>query len=460
MKLIQEIKRTLPNVDLSKLSREELRTWNEDKKLMTSANKSRYEGRILDKIVDQVAIDSKIGSYPKEVSKIRDRHQKFARISFDKRYKETSFALAKSLERESSRLHVYDVALDCVNYLITYYFTHDDETKANRAAVRSKNYLRCLKYQSKARRCYLELHNKKSKKVVLSNKLENKISVWADEFESQLNSIQSLHFQLNARLIISQHKSKSTSLIEFLRQSLEHFNTADIYYRPGVITFTFLLAQELIANDEYREAEHILIGALENIKKKDHIYDRVIETKLRLHIRQRDASSSELIIGQLNSRRGSLSKTMLARLKIYKLNYAIIIDDLSNVRIKKIINELSEFSKDKSGFNLCLIISELVYNILKGNIDFTIDKKEAIEQYLRYHKLNFTREAAFINLLLTVSYTPSDMDRFEEMSRMHRNTMNVAQNIENDLEVINFNEVWDIISQRYKPRRKFMRAAI
>lgn len=73
-------------------------------------------------------------------------------------------------------------------------------------------------------------------------------------------------------------------------------------------------------------------------------------------------------------------------------------------KLNKFLNEIPEFSKDKAGMNIAVLVLHILFLILLNKYDQVIDRIEAIEKYISRHinKGDTIRSKYFIKMLLVI----------------------------------------------------------
>ena len=98
-------------------------------------------------------------------------------------------------------------------------------------------------------------------------------------------------------------------------------------------------------------------------------------------------------------------KLIHAYLYLLTLSYKIpknTTPPLPRFRLGKFLNETPAFSKDKKGYNIDILILQILIALAKKNYDYIVDRQNALKQYSsRYLKKNeFYRSSCFINIML------------------------------------------------------------
>jgi tetratricopeptide (TPR) repeat protein len=128
--------------------------------------------------------------------------------------------------------------------------------------------------------------------------------------------------------------------------------------------------------------------------------------------------------------------------------------------IKNYIRDYPLFTKDKSGMNIPIIIAQLVEAIANKKNTEIVDRVEALKKYSsRYITKNESiRSNCFINMMLEVvkqNYHPSAIERHTNKyyTKLMANPKDTTDEV-NEIEFIPYEDLWNIIMDYLKPKRK------
>lgn len=156
-----------------------------------------------------------------------------------------------------------------------------------------------------------------------------------------------------------------------------------------------------------------------------------------------------------------LSPSILEMWKIYEayIQYLIAIGEIDissegtkhkKFRLNKFLNEVPQFSKDKRGINIPILIIQILFLIIHKKYDTAIDRIEAIEKYcFRYLQKNSTfRSNCFLKMLLQIPIsgfhrngTVRRADKY--IKRLKTVPLEVA-NQTHEVEIIPYENLWEL----------------
>ncbi len=124
--------------------------------------------------------------------------------------------------------------------------------------------------------------------------------------------------------------------------------------------------------------------------------------------------------------------------------------DQKAFRLYKFVNEVSNFSKDKRGMNIPILVCQILFLLHTEKYDTIIDRLEAIQKYShRYLKEEeHLRSYYFIKMIMKLpktNFTTRNLDQevCELRQQLSANSLDVV-NSNHDLEILPYERLWDI----------------
>lgn len=146
------------------------------------------------------------------------------------------------------------------------------------------------------------------------------------------------------------------------------------------------------------------------------------------------------------------------------LNRDFLNDGKRKFRILKFLNEVPNYSKDKRGFNIAILIIQILYMLEKGDYTGIINRSEALNVYCsRYlRKDESYRSNCFIKMLLTMEKEDFRYERTKQLAMKYYRKLTEGneegQNIVYEWEIVPYEILWDKVLNRLKNRANNMRA--
>jgi hypothetical protein len=127
-------------------------------------------------------------------------------------------------------------------------------------------------------------------------------------------------------------------------------------------------------------------------------------------------------------------------------------------RLLKFLNEVPNFSKDKKGYNVSILVVQIIYMLEKGEYTGIINRSEALNVYCsRYlRKDDSYRSSCFLKMLLTMVKEDFVYERTKQMAQKYLRKMQEGDpegnNMVNEWEIIPYEILWDKVLNRLKSK--------
>ncbi|MEZ5013129.1 MAG: hypothetical protein R2794_02450 [Chitinophagales bacterium] len=133
-------------------------------------------------------------------------------------------------------------------------------------------------------------------------------------------------------------------------------------------------------------------------------------------------------------------------------------------RLLKFLNEVPNFTKDKRGYNVSILVIQILYLLEKGEYTNIINRAEALNVYCsRYlRKDDSYRSSCFLKMLLTMVKEDFGYERTKQMAQKYLRKMSEGDaegnNMVNEWEIIPYEILWEKVLNRLKSKVQTMRA--
>jgi len=133
--------------------------------------------------------------------------------------------------------------------------------------------------------------------------------------------------------------------------------------------------------------------------------------------------------------------------------------NFKNFRINRFLNTVPTYSKDKRGFNIAILVAQIIFSILQNKHDQVFDRMEAIEKYsTRYLKkdANF-RSNCFIKILMEMpkaSFHRVAVERrtAKYVKRLSEVPLEIANQL-HSIEIIPYEDLWPLVLKTLSLKR-------
>jgi len=129
-------------------------------------------------------------------------------------------------------------------------------------------------------------------------------------------------------------------------------------------------------------------------------------------------------------------------------------------RLRKFMNTVSHFYKDKSGLNVSAIIAQFLFLLVDGKADDLYDKLDSLKQYRHRYLRNdpALRSKIFVKMLMTLPkahFHPAGVKpRVEELWEKLQNTPMMIGSQSYEVEIIPYEHLWGLVMEILENRVK------
>ena len=140
------------------------------------------------------------------------------------------------------------------------------------------------------------------------------------------------------------------------------------------------------------------------------------------------------------------------------LNRDLLTSDLNKrkFRLLKFLNEVPNFTKDKKGYNVAILVIQILYMLEKGDYAGIINRSEALNVYCsRYlRKDDSYRSSCFLKMLLTMEKEDFKYERTRQMAQKYLDKMHegdeASGNKVYEWEIIPYETLWNKVLNRLR----------
>jgi hypothetical protein len=126
-------------------------------------------------------------------------------------------------------------------------------------------------------------------------------------------------------------------------------------------------------------------------------------------------------------------------------------EEPTKFRLARFLNEVPIYTRDKRGFNISILVVQMLFYIVRNNYGKVIDRIDALNQYTyKYLRNDETyRSNCFIKMLVkipTANFHPvrTKLHTRDLEAKLRAREMTVEE-LMGEVEVIPFHDLWDII---------------
>lgn len=128
-------------------------------------------------------------------------------------------------------------------------------------------------------------------------------------------------------------------------------------------------------------------------------------------------------------------------------------------RLLKFLNEVPHFTKDKKGYNVAILIIQILYLLEKGDYIGIIDRSEALQVYCnRYlRKDDAFRSSCFLKMLLLIEKEDFKYERIKQAASKYQHKLAEGEpggnNHVHEWEIIPYETLWEKVLNRLKNKQ-------
>jgi len=388
----------------------------------------------------------------------------------------TVIPMYKSLLKQTVRAEVTEVNIEIIKALRYYYGTHDFNEKLFKKYDSLLNHFMHLQEKEiVAEGMYLQLTQLHMK----HKGQKQELSKLYDVFSKQLTGL---------------FTPTSTTRLLFYSGIIEVGKYMDSYqYRKAINVCEKILAlleakpiqkeqilvgcqfQKLVCHTQLREFEE---GTLCMNKLNTYIEEGTFnwfkgkELNMFLLLHTKKYNDAYRVFNEVYNHRKykKLTKPIQETWEIFRayLHYLIFLEliepiekdtNFKNFRINRFLNTVPTYSKDKRGFNIAILVIQIIFSILQHKHDLVFDRMEAIEKYsTRYLKkdANF-RSNCFIKILMEIpkaSFHRIGVERRAKkyVKRLSEVPLEIANQL-HSIEVIPYEDLWPLVLKTLSLKR-------
>lgn len=364
--------------------------------------------------------------------------------------------LAKKNYRHSVRYHMTYISMDLARLLSFHYLTFVKDDKIGSDYYEQfQTWLRKYENESYAEHLYSMLMLQLKKKHV-NVEVINKAKQYQKQLESKMEYV-SVRFMVLYFLIrqlqyalTSNHKENIAicqKAIDYLQEnSPEDANAIQIFLNFQIGSFIEL--------GKYEEAADKLAASSD-----DDISGRWMskqETRVRLlFFTEKYEEVNQIIENVMNVPLFKVANdSTKIRWWLYKFYFELflLLSQGKDINIRRIRLNLTRLKSDKKAGNIPLLIGNTIYDIIKHDIDYIIDKEKSIKNYVREHLSDGTNERskAFMQLLLSLPDRNFEQTKFktnekDALQSMAKNPIRMKNTVTAD--IIPYEKLWDLLKE-------------
>ncbi|MEZ4957707.1 MAG: hypothetical protein R2825_29385 [Saprospiraceae bacterium] len=253
-------------------------------------------------------------------------------------------------------------------------------------------------------------------------------------------------------------------VVEASREALRHFEKRDSTPKTTIAIFGNTLLIGLTITSQYEEAERVAARSLTMVQKHSVGWYKTNEMYMTLKFFKQDYQQAYSILKEAMSNKNfsKLPPAEQESWKIYEgyIHLLIAAGKISQTDSEKkkdkfcpsrFLNEMPNFSKDKRGMNIPVLIIHAIYLLYEKRYDESYDRMLALEKYNDRHLKegdDTFRTWCFLQVLLQIQKADFKKDESEKRAAefLHRMSSQPVQylNAPHEVEAIPYEHLWEM----------------
>jgi len=319
-------------------------------------------------------------------------------------------------------------------------------------------------YQIKAEWYNADLRHHFTKYKEITNNIRSKSEKYFIELDEIEKEYWTWEFLINFNtvgIIYFESSFKYNKLCDFIAFNISYLHKMYPELVGARASFTIYYVYYLIRIKEIEKANEQIVLGLDLCLKHTPRWFRFKELKMLNGLRSADTELTVKIFEKIKKvrRYNKLGAALRNRIELFWL-YGCIFNALKagkvegpkllkDFRLGKYLNSIPDFTIDKRGMNVPIIIVQLLYYIIMKDLDKLDDRFEAVERYLtRYMKSDpLYRSSSFVKMLLQVP-----KQNFHHVA-IERHTTKFVRNLRSisfleskhpiEIELMEYELIWD-----------------
>ena len=379
-------------------SEEELRNLVASEDRLLSLHFFRAKDKLISRLTNTLLVTKSEGSEIQHA--YFDCYRKFAayKILVGKGKRRAAIPIAKEALKIANKYHFSEISLMIAKGLRLHY----SESKANKKqfthyAELTRNYQRVLNLELEIEDLYCQMVfilNVRKKFTEEDLELFREMSNPALNCISNPTSFRSMFYAGNIAVYYYQSINDTQSMARICRQCVDYFESLPQMPLAARFSFLFKTIPAYIKTGHYKEAEEA-IDQCRGIMPTEHInHYKAIQYNVILKFHSGDYEEALQLMEELSVDRDKETW--------YIFNaYARLLNQ-KTIRLGKLLNEVPNYSKEKRGTNINVLIIHILTFLSRKEFGKAIDRMDAIRRYAdRYLLRNDTfRSNCFIRMLL------------------------------------------------------------
>jgi hypothetical protein len=247
-----------------------------------------------------------------------------------------------------------------------------------------------------------------------------------------------------------------------LETYLGSYNNADYWVGKGEALIQQLKCRLYLR--QYMEAESSIHEIEKIVRPGSPHWLTILELKFLLAMHNKNYSEAKLVYRELfeSSNTSRLNETEAERWELFSVYLAFIdtfletkggeVKQINRKKVKDLLNNLPEQSKDKQGYNVSILLIQILWRLAEHDYSGAIDRIGALNSYAnRYLKGDeYSRSFLFVKMLSALDKADFDLKKADKtIAPLYRELQKLSEGtggkLIDGMEVILYPHLWEIV---------------
>ncbi len=381
----------------------------------------------------------------------------------------TAIDLAEKTLRHTIRFEYTEMNINLLKKLSRHYGVMKyNNKKFNKYSLLTQKYLEIFYAETIAEQLYTRLTVNSNRNSSISQEIAKETMNSVELLKRYLEKVDSNRFLMMTYLIFySRYEIEYDfkNMLKICNEALNKLENKESKSSISIYSFSSRKVNCLIQMKKYEEAEVEIMKGLKLVPEGKINWLSTNERYMRMSIHMKEYQKAFDVFTKITLNYGfqpAYNKTIqLWRIYEAYLNFFIEINKIDTsktkgatkkkFRISKFINEVPTYSSDKRGYNIPILIIQVLFLLQQKKYNRIIDKVEALNTYCYRHlkKDDTFRSNCFIKMLLLLPKCDFHRIAVERKSKVLRDKLqSVPLEIARqsaEIEIVPYEDLWEIV---------------
>lgn len=384
--------------------------------------------------------------------------------------RKTAIDIAEKSLRITMKFEFTDLSLNLLRRLTRHYtIMEHNPKKMVKYNTLFDDYMDVWEAEALAEKYYTRLQMYSIQNAIITDTIKQEGKKYSRKLEQFVGKVKSNRFITFSNLmfiLLSELQGNYDHILRISDNAIESLQKKKNLYKIGIYAFRSKKINYHILWKNYKEAEEEIEKALDLIPEGKINWFITYEKYLRVSFHRKDYQKAYETFMKVSVDYGfqPVYKNIVEIWKIYEAYFNFFIQnfqiDLSKskyqpgkkFRISKFLNEVPTYSADKRGYNIPILIIQVLFLLQQKNYNRIIDKVEALHAYCYRHlkKDDTFRSNCFIKMLLLLPKCDFHRVAVERKSKVLQNKLasvplEIITRQSAEIEIVPYEDLWEIV---------------